>query len=79
MTQDARYALRMILKAPLVSAISVLSLALGVAASSSVFSLYHAWLMKSVPYPAGERLVVGWERDQLTDAQEDIDELYLTC
>ncbi len=70
--QDLRYAFRMMVKTPAVTAIAIVSLALGVAATTSVYSLYHAWLVRSVPYPNGDRLVVGWERESRTNTNEDL-------
>jgi len=70
--QDLRYAFRMMIKSPVVTGIAIVSLALGVAASTSVYSLYHAWLVRSAPYPNADRLVVGWEREVLTTTEENL-------
>jgi putative ABC transport system permease protein len=63
--QDFIFALRMIAKTPAVTGIAVVSLAVGVAANTTVFSLVHRWLLRPLPYPESERLVMVWENDLL--------------
>jgi putative ABC transport system permease protein len=54
---DARYGLRQLWRAPLVTAVAVVTLALGIGLNTAVFSLVHAVLLRPLPYPAAERLV----------------------
>ena len=55
--QDLRLAVRSLSKAPLVSAVVVLSLALGIGANTAIFSLVNSLLLRSLPVPHSERLV----------------------
>src|SRR5215475_7897646 len=53
-----RYALRSLAKAPLLSLVVVLSLALGIGANTAIFSLLHQIVLSSLPVERPEELVV---------------------
>jgi predicted permease len=59
--QDVRYALRTLKRRPGFTAIAVTTLALGIGATTAVFSVADALLFQSLPYPAGARLVTAEE------------------
>src|SRR5262245_34031880 len=58
MFQDLRYGVRMILNRPGFSAVVVLVLALGIGATSAIFSVVNAVLLRPLPYPEPDRLMM---------------------
>lgn len=55
--QDLRYAIRMLLRSPGFALVAVLSLALGISATSTIFSAINSVLLRRPPYPNGDRLI----------------------
>ena len=55
--QDLRYSVRQLWSSPGFSVTAILSLALGIAATTAVFSVIHAVLMNPYPYRAPDRMV----------------------
>src|ERR1700722_9386910 len=53
--QDIRYALRNLVKAPAFAVVAVLTLALGIGASTAIFSILENIVMEPFPYPDAER------------------------
>jgi putative ABC transport system permease protein len=62
--QDARYAVRLLIRNPGFTIASMATLALGVGVTAAIFSVVDAVLIRPMPYPEADRLVVAWQTDR---------------
>ncbi len=58
LTSDLRMALRTVIKRPGFASVVVLSLALGIGANTTIFSVVNALFLEPLPYEAPEELVI---------------------
>jgi len=79
--QDLRYGVRMLAKNRAFTAVAILTLALGIGANTAIFSCINAWIIKPLPYPQSERLMVfathdqknGWTSEHVTSPADFFD------
>jgi putative ABC transport system permease protein len=79
--QDFAYALRILKRSPAFAAIAVLTLGLGIGANTAIFSYVNAWIIKPIPYPHPEQLMVlqghntkkGWTQNAVTSTADFYD------
>jgi predicted permease len=58
---DVRYAFRLLRKAPVFAIAAIGTLALGIGANTTIFSLVHTILLRPLPYQEPDRVVMVWE------------------
>ena len=60
---DVRFGLRLLQRNPGFACVSVLTLALGIAATTAIFSVVYGLFFAPLPYRQADRLVVVWEQE----------------
>ena len=70
--QDARFAFRTFRQAPMFTAVAVITIALGIGATAAIFSVVDGLILKPLPYPDAERIVMVWMDNRRLKLPEDI-------
>src|SRR5256885_5053921 len=63
---DFRYAFRQLIKSPSFSATAIVALALGIGATTAMFAIIYAFLLRPLPYAEPEKLVMLQSRSTRT-------------
>ena len=63
--QDIRYGVRMLVKAPSLSIVATIALALGIGANTAIFSVVNSVLLRPLPFANSEALMNVWETDSV--------------
>ena len=70
LAQDLGFAARTLRRQPAFAAAAVLTLALGIGVNGAIFALVDATLLRPVPLPHPERLVMAWERSDTSQRDQ---------
>ena len=65
--RDLRFGVRVLTKNPGFSVLAVLTLSLGIGATTTIFSVVYAVVIRPLPFAEQERLVVAWKKDTTAD------------
>ena len=59
---DLRHGLRLLGRYPATSILAIITLALGIGANTAIFSVVDSVILRRLPYPEPDRLVMVWEK-----------------
>jgi putative ABC transport system permease protein len=60
---DLKHGARVLIRTPLFTICTIVALAIGIGATTALFSVVHALMIRPLPYPDADALVVMWEHN----------------
>jgi predicted permease len=72
LARDLSFGARMMRRDPGFTAVAVLTLGLGIGANTAIFSVVNAVLLRPLPFPRAERLVLLWATNTESGDREDV-------
>ena len=72
LTNDIRYGLRAFGRAPAFTTVALLTIALGIGATTAIFSVVNAVILQPLPYPESDRIVQVWMDNRRMGLKEDL-------
>ena len=70
--QDLRYGTRLLLRSPVFSVVAILTLAIGVGANTTIFSVINTLMLQRLPYADADRLVIVWEHNTVRGNRSNV-------
>ena len=74
MITDLRVAIRSLRRHRGFAVVCITALAIGIGASTAMFSILHAVALDPLPFPDQDRLVVGWKTSRVDRRRSNVDE-----
>jgi predicted permease len=72
LAQDVRFGIRVLRKSPPFTAAAVVTLALGIGVNAAIFSVVNAVLLRPLPFPHADRLMLLWATNTKSGDREDV-------
>jgi len=72
LTNDLRYGMRAFTRAPAFTTVALLTIALGIGATTAIFSVVNAVILRPLPYPDADRIMQVWMDNRRQGLKEDL-------